>query len=276
MSAPDDLSALSRWIAAGVNDLTQSLCMAGRQIDRVIDDHAADHPHIVIACFPKSASTFLATFMAAATGFRSYLLNTSGYDNERNIDRLSIPMFLAQPTVSQEHMRATVPNVAILKRMSIRPVVLVRNIFDCIISSRDHARSQSIVGPNAHVPHDFASWPIEAQDWFIVRMGVPWYLTFFASWMDASNQLPVLWLTYESLIGDPVKSALAIADHVGISLSASVAERSLQSIDPLAIRLNTGVSGRGERELSPSQMNAVRETAGVYRGYYDLSMIGLK
>lgn len=276
LATADDRTAYARWQSQQVDSAIADLCLAGRVIDALIVQHRHRHPHIVVACFPKSASTFLNAALVHVTGYRSYLLNTAGYDNERNIDRLAVPMFLAQPTVSQEHMRATQPNLALLEALDLRPVVLVRNLFDCIISSRDHALNESIIGPNAHAPRTFAAWPSEEQNWFLIRMAAPWYLTFYTSWLDAAKNLPTLFITYEQVVHHAADTVAAILDHTGINnFPRANIERSLAAFSAAGTRLNQGVSGRGCAELSPAQQQALRDLASVYRNTYDLSRIGL-
>jgi hypothetical protein len=275
MCPPCDDATLARWRAAGADHATIAFCAAFRQLDAIIDANRRRHPHLVIASFPKAASTYLHRALVAVTGFRPYLLCTAGHDNERNIEPQAIPMFLAQPTVSQEHMRATRPNIHWLQRMVIRPVVLVRNLFDTVVSSADHAMQESIIGPNAHVPGTFRDWPREAQLDFIVRMGAPWYLTFFASWCDAAHELDVLWITYDDVVHDTPATLERVLAHSRAPLDRVVLEARWSPPDLGETRFNCGRAGRGASELSRSQQDALRSLAAVYRGSYDFSRIGL-
>jgi hypothetical protein len=261
-------------LAAPGDRLTAVHESAMRRIRSIAVRGRGGRRHVVIACMPKSGSTFLTEALVAATGFHRYLLNTRGYDNERTIDRAAIPMFTARDTVSQEHMRATRANIAWLRELEVRPVVLVRNVFDAIVSARDHAVAESVSGPAAHVPPDFATWPAEAQHWFIVRMGVPWMLSLVASWRDAEHELPTMWLTWDEMTSDPVGAVRRVLAHAGIEVAGDLAERVARVRRDERVRFNRGVAGRGMTELTPAQIGAVREIAESFDGY-DLGPIGL-
>lgn len=271
----DEAARIQHWRARGVDADTQLYCLATSRLERIIDANVARHHHIVVSSFPKSGSTYLQKVLAHVTGFRPYWLNTAGNDNERNLELTAIPMFLAQDTVTQEHMRATRANVLWLKRMGIRPVVLTRNIFDVIVSSRDHSSGGDICGPNAHTPAAYNSWSSEDQAWFIIRMGLPWYLTFLASWQDAQREMPVLWITYEDAVQRTAATVTRVLQHAGVEHSQHDVERLVTEVDLADVRFNRGTSGRGEQELTAAQRQAVRDLASVYRGAYDLSVIGL-
>ncbi|MBT8484806.1 MAG: hypothetical protein HKO59_15105 [Phycisphaerales bacterium] len=245
---------------------------AVRSIRRLARTRGRDHPHIVIACFPKSGSTFLATTLARATGFRPYLLNPIGHDTERDIRPLSIPMFLTQPTVSQEHMHARTENVRWLRLLGVRPVVLVRDVFDAVVSARDHVAPPGARGPAAHPPPD-ENDPSVRQD-LAIRAGVPWMIDFFTSWRAARAKLDVHFVTYDELVADPIATIERIFTHVGMRVPATQISDALASIRPSEVRFNRGRGGRGRLELTPAEIRLVEDIAGTERDA-DLSMIGL-
>jgi hypothetical protein len=272
------------WRRRGADDATIAFCAAIGNLDQIIDANVGRKHHILVSSFPKSASTYLNKLLLRVTGFRQYWLNSAGHDNERNLELTAVPMFLAQHTVTQDHMRATLANVVLLQRMQIRPIVLVRNIFDVIVSSRDHSRTPGnpgnsgggeIRGPNAHTPADFTTWSDEDQAWFIIRMGLPWYFTFLASWQDAQRALPVLWINYEDVVQRTAATVERILQHAGVNLPDVDIERLVTGVPLDNVRFNRGVSGRGVLELSAPQQQAVRDLASAYRGACDFSMIGL-
>jgi hypothetical protein len=272
---PDELARLAAWRARGVDDETAACCLLAGRLDRMIDDRRARHRHVVVACLPKCASTYLDALLVHATGFRRYLLNTTGHDTERNIDARSIPMFLAGDTVSQEHMRATRENVRLLARLGVRPVVLVRDLLDLLVSMRDHAAREPGRGPAGHVPADFARWPPADRLELIVRFATPWLLTMVTSWLDAARELPTLWLRYDDVVGRPAETVGRVLDHVGVAVPRARIDEAVGRVDPATTRFNRGVSGRGRAELTEGQRSAVRAAAAAYRGTYDLSIVGL-
>jgi hypothetical protein len=275
LRSEEESARLEQWRARGADEDTQLFCLATSRLECIVQANAGDHHHIVVASMPKSGSTYLQKVLAHITGFRPYWLNTIGHDNERNLELTAIPMFLAQGTVTQEHMRATRANVHWLKRMGVRPTVLVRNIFDVIVSSRDHSAGGDICGPNAHTPAAYNTWCPEDQAWFIIRMGLPWHLTFVSSWLDAQREIPVLWVSYEDVVQQTVATVARILEHTGVERSSADIQRLAAEVDLDNVRFNRGLSGRGKSELTGAQRQAVRDLAAVHRGAYDFSLIGL-
>lgn len=275
MDSVDEIERVNAWRSWGASDDVIFTCAVNRRIERLAEVMAPEHRHILVASFPKAASTYLNNLLVEATGFRSYLLNTAGYDNERNIDPASIPMFMSLDTVSQEHMRATRPNRAWLQRMQIRPVVLVRNIFDALVSALDFVMQGHVVGPNAHLPPGFQQWSSSDQLWFMARMAAPWYLNFFASWQDAQHDLPTIWITYEDVTQHGVQTIARIARHTGVPIDSARAEHAIATADLQLSRFNCGRSGRGTQTFSQAQRQCVCDQAAAFCGVYDFSMIGL-
>jgi hypothetical protein len=251
-------------------------CLAVRGLDDLVRRHRGRRHHILIACAPKSASSFLSEALLEVTGFRRYFLAPLGEDRERQIERRSIPLFLATDTVSQEHLKATGPDVRLLREMHVRPVVLVRDLFDALVSLRDQiAHEPPAPWPMAHVPRGFAGWDEARQLWFVVRMFTPWYLSFFASWCDAMRTLDVLWITYDDVVACTRDTIRSVLHHVGLDFDDDAIDAGVARVNRARIRFNRGVRGRGRRMLSADQQRAVLEIAEPFRHEYDLAPLGV-
>ena len=94
--------------------------------------------YLFVACMPKSGSTFMAHTLSELTGYRYVNL---AYAYERNEQTLYLPKLIDSysfGSVTHLHVRATESTIDLMKMFSIRPVILVRNIFDIVVSVRDH------------------------------------------------------------------------------------------------------------------------------------------
>ena len=260
----------------GADENTVRLCLGMSLLDRIIESNRGRKSHVFVTSFPKSGSTFLHRLALSATGYVDYLLDHFSEDQQQSVVLQWTPMFLAQNTVTQIHAFATAPNVRTLKQLWVKPVVLVRDLFDTLVSLRDHMVREDHIIPHAQVPAEFKLWSSEDQFWFIVRMITPWYLSFFASWRKSASELSVLWVKYERLVSDPAGTLQAVLEHSGVEIPSEGIANAIAQSDPARTRFNVGISGRGRQLLSQAQQQAVLQVAAAYRGAVDFSMIGIE
>src|SRR5437762_6210490 len=153
--------------------------------------------HLFIACVPKSASTFLKNLLANLTGYRDLFTVYAAGQTEHEIYLPTLRESAHLDTVTQQHCRASDANVHLMQAFGIRPVILVRNIFDSVMSQFDfynHGASQT--------SYFRADWPVldeEAKIDLLIENLIPWSSQFVASWDLAEKQkrLEVHWLSYE-------------------------------------------------------------------------------
>ena len=272
----DKMMAMIRSLRArGADDDTVRLCMGMSRLESIIDANRDCKKHVVVFSFPKSGTTYLHRLLLKCTGFVDYLLDHCSEDQQQCIVQQWAPLFLSQNSVSQIHAFATAPNLRMIERLGIRPVVMVRNLFDVLVSLRDHILKEDHVIPVAQVPTAFRTWNEQDQFWFLVKMATPWYLNSFVSWQRASQQLNVLWVTYEQLISDPQQTVTRVLDHSNVQLEPNRLRQVIEKIDPSSTRFNVGISGRGALMLSAEQQTEIRAIAAVYQDTCDFSLIGL-
>ena len=142
-------------------------------------------PHLFIACLPKSGSSFLRNALLRLTGFRDTYLFYAGAPNEHDLYLPSLLEFATVPTVTQQHARASEANLHLLQGFGLRPVVLVRNLFDALVSLDDFYH-QGASFSTFFFPGYLRLSPEERLD-LIVDHVAPWYLQFYASWLRAEQ-----------------------------------------------------------------------------------------
>jgi hypothetical protein len=235
--------------------------------------------YIFIASMPKSGSTFMAKAMVELSGY-SYAQLTYAYENDEQ--NLYLPRLIdayTAGTVTHQHLRATGPNVELLKRFGIRPVVLTRNIFDIVVSIRDHILNEGPAFPSFYCDQTFLELSQEVQFDFIIELGVPWYFNFYASWYEAkrNDSLDILWLTYEQVISDWNEALRRLVDFYRMERSAQEIAEAIERTmakQRSETRLNKGVAGRGRSTLSEQQMEKISAMARFYPAV-DFSLMGL-
>lgn len=227
--------------------------------------------NVLIACFPKSGSTFISDRLAAIDGCERAVFVPVGERREQEIEAASVKRELrAHPQshlVGQLHVRLNVNTAAVCARFGIRCVVLTRDLMDCLVSICDHWDRESCVGP-------FGYWtPGLIGD--MERSGVsrlhavtltaaPWYVSFYLSWMhwreEWTAEEPPLFLTYEEFFTDPQTGLRDLASRLGIEVTGPQLAAAL-AVDRSS-RFNRGVSGRGR--------DAFRQDPRAYAALVDL------
>ena len=229
-----------------------------------------DGRFIVIAAMPKAGSTFLTHVLAEVAGYQRCYFGFAYSNIEQEIYLPKMIDAYGRGSVVHQHFRANASNLDILDRFSSRPVVLTRNVFDAAVSIRDHLITESSENlPAVYPPAGFASWSEGLQFDYIVDFVLPWYLSFFASWVYAERRrkIEMLWVTYEKMIQDWADSILEILRFNGIEVSRDSVESKMSLVKGRPrerIRLNKGVAGRGLSALTDAQRKRLMDQASLY------------
>lgn len=232
--------------------------------------------HIFIACVPKSGSTFLKNALVSITGYRdAFMVYTPG-QFEQDLYLPMLDSMAGADTVTQQHCRASDANVQMMQAYGIRPVVLVRNIFDCVVSLLDFYNGGAF--SNSFFRADYPSLDEETRIDLLIDTLVPWYFEFVASWslVNKQGRLESMWLSYEDVIKDKPQAIKDVLGFYGLSAPHRGLVRRIGEIErqKQRTRFNKGVTGRGEARLSDTQKDRIRS----YTRYFpttDFSPIGL-
>lgn len=235
---------------------------------------AQDHKHLLIACFPKSGSSFLALILASLPGFQrvSLIPDYGRREAELSLNHLVVADRNFPRFVAKHHLRFSHETKRLIESFSLQPIVLVRNIYDVVVSIRDQIKREAVVMAQAYVPPEAPRWESQRIEQFVVDMIIPWYFNFYASWADCSNRLE---LTYEELIIDPQATVRRIRDKLQIQATDAQVSAAVEAAesDRMSSRFNIGLSGRG-KELGPGVVSKIQEITSYY-AFIDLSSIGL-
>ena len=219
--------------------------------------------HILIACMPKSASSYLTGVIGHLPEMKEVFLTYGHHRREQELCPFQCAIFHHLHYVSQAHVRYSEPTQEILTRFSIFPVVVTRNIYDCVVSLRDHLAHESLDIPQAYVPRHFRSLTVPEQHDFVVDLIVPWYANFLASWAEYDG--PCVRLTYERLFQDFPAAVATILNATGFACSGEDIALAISAVDPKDRRFNVGQIGRGVQQLTDRQIEKIRQQFSVYR-----------
>ncbi len=211
---------------------------------RIVDGRPVRRGHraAVVAAVPKSGSTYLTRLLANLPGQCEGNVR-SGFGNREQ--ELGLEQLLLNTTfdyAAQAHLRCSHPTASMLYLFDVFPVVLVRNLFDCAVSIRDHLR-RAHDWPMAFIPSDLHRWSDEALFNFIAEMVMPWYFNFYVNW--ASYRGPMRLITYEWLNRDPHGVLAAVAGDLGLAVSDADIAAAVDEGQGQQTRRNKAILGRG-------------------------------
>lgn len=245
----------------------------------------------LIACMPKSGSTFLSAILAQLPGMRREHL-VPGYErreqelcpqrlNEaakrtatlrqywrhRNLPPRECPCGY----VAQHHVRYSSTTAIFIKNHNLKTVVLVRDIFDVIPSLYDHIINERPYMSMAFVDDHFHQFNKEQAYEFLVEFAIPWYFNFYVSWTHAPD---CLFISYDEVMRDAVGSITHIYRHFKLDVDPVSVADALKKTENINTRKNKGVAGRGT-SLPFDIRNKIEHYASFYRNV-DFSLIGLQ
>ena len=232
--------------------------------------------HIFIACVPKSGSTFLKNVLVGVTGYRdAFMVYTPG-QFEQDLYLPVVDSVARIDTVTQQHCRGSDANVQIMQAFGIRPVVLVRNIFDCVVSLLDFYDRGAHA--NSFFRSDYLSLDEGTRVDLLIDNLVPWYFQFVATWslVEEKDRLNIFWLRYEEMIADKPNAIKSVLRFYGLDAPLRGIVQRVGDIEKnkSRTRYNKGVAGRGESRLSVSQKERIKSYARYFPST-DFSRIGL-
>lgn len=224
---------------------------------------------ILVACFPKSGSSYVSRNLAALIGYEFCFISGSIKNkpdktilltNEQILTYSKLLRCSRKNIVSQAHCLATDRNMGLIKYFDIKTIILVRNIFDVCVSLRDHIlNDQNQKQIIAVVDNSYASLSSDRQLDFIVDFFVPWYLKFYVSWYRQSP----FFVSYEDMLSDEKDFFCSLLDYCGKHQDIKFIGQKLDvNLQPKG-RFNKGLAGRGS-ELTKSQKDRILNLLEYY------------
>lgn len=179
----------------------------------------------LIACQPKSASTFAANVISEVLSIPKVTYSTYGAGPlETSIDR--IKELSETHAVVHQHCIAHRRDLGLFRAAGLRPVVIVRDIADSLVSYCDH-RSQKSDG----LARDKAFSELSFDDQIVTTAieRAHWFFMFQATWFSAIkfNHIPAIMIDYEDLTQHPEWAISQMLEHWGESASHEKISESL-------------------------------------------------
>ena len=226
--------------------------------ERLSKKQDAGVPLYLIASAPKSGSTYAARVLSNYLGTAPFFAGK--IPDRASQDLSSIWIEEQRPRGNQvihQHVCYHQATKCYLDHYKITPLVLVRNIYDTVMSIKDHLKQEGNGNwPGVYIDKEMISRADDEQLEMICSLIVPWYLTFFSGWIQTG--VPVI--SYNDVINRPE----VILSSLDIPIDHDKLSGVLENINPSSIRLNQGKIGRGAF-LSQKCRDKVDEILFFYR-----------
>ena len=233
--------------------------------------------HIFVTCTPKSGSTFLKNVLVAVTDFKDVFSVYAALQNEHELDLPQFVKFGKENKVTQQHARASEANIQMMQAFGVRPIVLVRNIFDSTVSLLDFY-TKGFTFSTFFDKDEFLAFDDAQKIDLLIEFAIPWYFQFVASWQRAEKEgrLEMMWLTYEEMIADKVSTVEKVLEFNGLDAPRELIAEKIAEIEANGEknRFNKGVAGRGKAVLSEAQKTRIRNLAKHFPST-DFRLLGL-
>ncbi|ESQ81343.1 hypothetical protein [Asticcacaulis sp. YBE204] len=250
----------------------------------------------LLAFPPKVAGTFLRTALIDLLGANyDSFLSRGAYANVTLLHDLYFPTLLNQHIVSGArpgaavmhlHLNPSRHTTGLIEAFDIPVVIGTRDILDTLVSARDMC--------NAAPPDDADSFSALGAPWhdlteteqrhMLVHVLPAWYARFYGGWLRYSVDChvrgvrPPLWLKYDDLVEQPVDLIEAIMAYIDPAhtyardriTAVYEATRGKKS----AVRLNKGVSGRGEAFFTAEEKTTIYKTLSS-AGESEMQQLGI-
>ncbi|MDQ0391710.1 uncharacterized membrane protein YkvA (DUF1232 family) [Labrys monachus] len=210
---------------------------------------------------PKSGSTFLSTAVAFSAKLKRVDLVPDYGRREQELCEIRMVENAGLDYVAQHHIRHSQWSEKLCRDYGVCVVVLIRSLFDVVVSLRDHVRRESPVCSMFYLEKKHVDRSNSDIERMVATLAIPWYVNFYMGWRGKRDARIVL---YEDLIAAPEKTVCDILDYAGIAVrdeqvAAGVARASTGG----GARLNVGVAGRG-RSLDPGTVSLIMDMLAMY------------
>jgi hypothetical protein len=237
---------------------------------------AHTRPSVVLAFAPKAAGTYLRSAAVDATG--GQLVRTT-YAPGGSADSFYLPVFLnyygagfpSRTMVTHVHMPALPANRQFIAALDLKPVIMLRAIPDMLASYADELEPDPLAPIkwlNTPLPDDYPAMTDKRKGDFLIDMMGPWYVSYFASWIDYAAREPqrVCMLSYDAFRADPAESLERLLIHSGLPRSRAQCQAALDAVwqDRRSFRYNKGVSGRGKARFDAAQTKRLRQRLAFF------------
>ena len=216
--------------------------------------------HVLVACMPKSASTFITSAIANAVGLNLINLIPSYGRREQELCEICLAQNAELDYVAQHHIKHSTWTEELCRDYDVSIIVLIRSLFDVVVSIRDHVHRESPVSPVFYLDKQHLGRDRAELEHMIAMLAIPWYINFYMGWR--SSKVARIFM-YEDFIADPDKAIGEMLAFASIPASTAQIAAGLEAARSKGSRINVGKAGRG-MDLKPETVAMIMDMVAAY------------
>jgi len=166
----------------------------------------------------------------------------------------------------------------LMKKYDITPLFMTRNIFDSLISVKDHINNDNwLIQTGLYIPRYFRELSDEEQNEVMISIVLPYSLNIYNPWLENKNNIKFKFIKYENMLENKLEFFIEIFDFYGLNVESKKIKEIINKLekdkkDPnKGIRFNKGIKGRGKNSFSPEQIERIYAYLNQFK--YDYSDI---
>lgn len=162
--------------------------------------------------------------------------------------------------IPQMHTKWNEVSQKFISDYKVRPIIITRDLFDNALSVRDHMVNIGVGLPTGFTPPYFKELPFNDQMEIVIRIMMPWHLSFYASWAwaEATRDVKICYVDYNELVANPLPELARCLAHLSETRSATQLQEAIDfASDPTLTRFNKGIVGRGHTDLNKAHKAAL-------------------
>lgn len=217
--------------------------------------------NILITSMYRSGSTHIAWSLSRILKWRMASLVTMHGEGSDTQVIAPVNAALLLPYGSQvfhHHVAAGTAGLDILSELKVKPVVVLRDLADSLVSVKERIDYIMSAAPDAclpgvHLPKFWSTWTEKKKFTWVADFVAPIQVQFRKSWEDQSV-VPIMTIRYRDFFGDGIRGQVAwtkkILEWHGLSAPEEVIIEEVSQAKNLA----KGKIGRGKLAFSKEQM----------------------
>ncbi len=243
-----------------------------KQLDYILQNKLKTLDWLYLAALPKSGSTFIAKKLTSLLAQQGYIHGFPfGYsmDRPQDLDIMYIAMLSQNKFVCQSHTSGSLFNTELMRRYHIKPVILMRDLRDQLLSNHDHfyTRKEGLLSPIGSVQS------MKDENWFekdrlerlrhLIKFILPGIVDWCNKWYENRSRVEHLVIKYEELHTNKITLFERVLDFYGLSVSEEILKENLEKDQEKELqRLNKAIPSRWKTEFPEELLPEFKAVAG--------------